>query len=450
MPQEQEWIYTRPITIERKFLRRPNCNIITIYRLEGELLKIQVESAIIRLGKKHPLLFAHIEFNNENQPIFKCKSNINIPIIDIYAQTSSEWISVIEQEHSHYFPLDIGPLSRIILVHFQKQCDLILNCHHLISDGLSCTFVVKDLLDYIENPNKIQLSIADPPLSTQNIPVSVKLSWKLQIMTKLIRKLSQKYPYTFTEAQFRDLHKKYWTSLSFEPLFVPIQLSPDDTQLIIKACKKHQVSVNSFLNTAFMRTCQILFGNKKSYLHDLGSPVNVRDRFKVPVGGQLGLFASGIITKFIYQKKEPFWTNATQLNAKIRDLIGSDKSLWEIFYYMAQMNHSILDTLYFVAYNGLSIPPLNRYIPLIRRIGSCTAIDNLGKFAFPLSYRAYKIYAIYSNVFFSNMVQLLIGVITVGTQMCFALTYSPNLISQDLIMKIWQSTYKNIIEVCQN
>ena len=150
-----EWKYIRPISIERKFLRRPNCNILTIYRLNGDLDSIQIESALKRISKKHPLLYAHIEFNDQNKPMFVAESKLIIPIIDINAITPEEWIQHVQREHLHYFPLNKGTLSRILLVHYQGNCDLILNCHHLISDGLSCNYVLKDLLLFIADRKSV-------------------------------------------------------------------------------------------------------------------------------------------------------------------------------------------------------------------------------------------------------------------------------------------------------
>jgi len=111
--------------------------------------------------------------------------------------------------------------------------------------------------------------------------------------------------------------KKKTTGFSFKTSSA--QLSEKSTSLLISRCKQEDVTVQVALCTAFSSAFTTIY-----------SPVNLRDRLKLPIGEAIGLFATGLNIRMKYNAKRTFWENVRKYQEKMNKTF-QDGSLFFIY-----------------------------------------------------------------------------------------------------------------------
>jgi hypothetical protein len=200
---------------------------------------------------------------------------------------------------------------------------------HIICDGFSMVYLIRDLLSFIEYPD-LEFEILDVVKDTEDIlPLSFQkkipktiLRFKLifalvkfivslkRLKNRLFRKeASQK------QMMIKDVADKNLMTISW-------RLDGEETTQLIKNCKYHNISVHSALCTAFL-----------PYFPIINNPVNVRDRLAYPVGNLIGLYASGAVVKQKYKPSKTFWQNASKYHKKLRKKLKGTKvfSIYKTF-----------------------------------------------------------------------------------------------------------------------
>ena len=86
-----------------------------------------------------------------------------------------------------------------------------------------------------------------------------------------------------------------------------VELNEKQTDDLIQKCEKNGVTVNSALNTAFLAARTSILGPFKGGKQNIMVPVNTRNKYKKPVGDNIGVYVSGFQFKFSYNPKKDFW-----------------------------------------------------------------------------------------------------------------------------------------------
>ncbi|MGA9648958.1 hypothetical protein [Pedobacter sp.] len=89
---------------------------------------------------------------------------VKVPIKTLLEEKQSAWAKVIERESADGFQ-DGLPLVRMIYLPGQGGCTVILIAHHAVADGLSLTFVIRDLLEEITGTSR---KAHHPPISVDS------------------------------------------------------------------------------------------------------------------------------------------------------------------------------------------------------------------------------------------------------------------------------------------
>jgi hypothetical protein len=195
---------------------------------------------------------------------------------------------------------------------------------HVICDGLSYAFLIRDLLSLLAQPD-----LDLPPLSvtehlTQALPMKIArkipkttrrfhiLFFFIKIIYRIKRRKSAKNTQISLQEQDRSYKIHSWT------------LSIAQTSKLFARCKQEQVSVNSALCTAFLPFNPVI-----------NNPVNLRNRLSEPVGDALGLFVGAATIKMKFNHARSFWENARQYHRELLKQLR-DKKVFRFYKIMSK------------------------------------------------------------------------------------------------------------------
>ena len=116
--------------------------------------------AFTAVQQRHPLLQVCIAEDQVGAPYFRRLNEPGIPLRVVHGGVSENWEREVSRELATPLPLKGGPLVRVALMHEENRSTVIVSAHHSIADGLSLTFIVRDLLRALSGGSleKLQLT----------------------------------------------------------------------------------------------------------------------------------------------------------------------------------------------------------------------------------------------------------------------------------------------------
>ena len=445
---------------ERTHAKAPNSNISIIATILGNISIDGLQHTIKKMLKRHPILNAHVEL--EGKKTFVVANNsIEIPIIVMERTSDDQWREEIIHQHKTPFKMEQGPLIRFILLHSAEISDLIIFCQHVICDGISLIYLARDIILHLADPSKkVGLLPVAPIVNKDSVPSDIKPSLAMRTLGKTINKKWGKNEVIFDYNDFYALHDEFWEKYTYKAHLY--ELSREDTEALILACRKNGVTVNSALIAAFAMAQNQSSPEPQDYLEKYASAVNLRNYLKTPVGEQFGFFAGGMELKFKYSAKESFWEAAK----KIHEQGGPEKVRKQVLTSTLNafmLSSTFIEAQFFAAFGHL-IPPtsksyekINAFISdeknlaikmvkkkLSRGFGLAQIMTNLGKTDFPEKY---------GNLILKNLIlmpscspytELVLGVVTHGGTLSITLNHMEESISSEKILKIKDRAHKII------
>jgi len=299
-------------------------NISMVVTIKGNLQEDHLSDALEKVQKKHPLLAAQLDIDEEGHPILIWENIGNIPIEFIPRTADDQYKKIIEEEVRTPFETGIQcslPLIRVKVLISSQKFDLIMTLQHVIADGMSIVFLFKDILDFMINPEKkyqIQevVKIVEnilPAYYQKKIPTTPRkfnrYFWLVKRIVKIIKFKKR-------------LGKKNDGKINIEPedhenkkiMTYNWNLTEHQSQMFIKKVKEHDITVHSALCTLFLPN-----------FSKINNPVNLRTRLAYPVNDSIGCFVGGMIIKSKFKNGTSFWKNAKNFHEKLVKNVKSDK-----------------------------------------------------------------------------------------------------------------------------
>ncbi|MBD2339090.1 amino acid adenylation domain-containing protein [Calothrix sp. FACHB-156] len=174
---------------------RATYNIPAAVQLTGELQVAALEQALREIIRRHEILRTSFQVLND-QPVQIVDANVNltVSVVDLQAITTAAQTAAVQQhlalEVSTPFDLSIAPLLRVQLLRLSETSHvLLLNLHHIVSDGWSVGVFIQELsalyTAFIEGK-----SSPLPELAIQYADFAV---WQRQFLTEEILTNKLKY-----------------------------------------------------------------------------------------------------------------------------------------------------------------------------------------------------------------------------------------------------------------
>jgi NRPS condensation-like uncharacterized protein len=298
--------------------------------------------------------------------------------------------------------------------------------------------IARDLLSYIGNPSKKVQEMPEPPLATtDNFPIEIKIGKAIGFAIKKMNDLWQKKKIIFDEEDEDNIFRAFWDNYKFQ--IISVELTEEETSNLVENCKKHGISVNSAINTAFLVARNSVLGPFKGGRKNVMIPVNTRKFYKNPIGDYVGVYVSGFDFKFSYNLKKDFWENAIIFNNKAKENLYIEK----IFKFAAitdLVDQTMVDARQFTFFGKLVPSTFSRYekintfssdekniankrakkqIPNFPGI----AITNLGQLDYPKKYGSLELDRFIFITSGTPYIELVIPVVTVSGKLTFTINY---------------------------
>jgi hypothetical protein len=114
--------------------------------IEGPTTVEAWRKAIDQVQQSQPFFSVCIEANPGGKPYFRHVAGASIPMRDLNGTVEYRWETEMAKEVFQPFAAEDAPLVRTVLIHEPERSVFIIAAHHSISDGMSMTVVLRDLL----------------------------------------------------------------------------------------------------------------------------------------------------------------------------------------------------------------------------------------------------------------------------------------------------------------
>ena len=430
---------------ERRFLRMPNANFLMGARIQGRVTLDLLQSAILQVKHKHPLLGVRIHLDDDSTGWFIEDHVPEIPLEIKPRATDEDWIEVATKELKQSFATETGPLMRMVLLQSSDVSDLIITAHHSIGDGRSLVYLIRDLMNYLGHPDWEQKPLRVMPIAPEAcLPSSVSVGWFKRFIIKRINRKWLPKGISFDEKDYQELHKTFWQK--HHASIVRWELPPSQTTVLVTRCRQEQVTVNSALYTAFLKAQQQIQGSSHEYLHNILVPVDFRDRLTKPVGEAVGFYVSVVTFKFKANRKLPFWEMARTIDQKTRKQL-TDKNIFDS-YKISLVSPAFMDGLVFAKHGKLDDKMAMGHIKRmgLDKLFAGITISNLGRLEIPVDYGDFHLEALMGPAAYSDGLEKVLEVVTVGGKMHLTLTFGETIIAANTVAQIKDTAMKYLEE----
>ncbi len=300
---------------------QPN-NIAVAVRVRGGLQPAALRHALDLAQERHPLLRVSTRVDGRGVPWLSSDGVGAIPLDVVHGAGPDEARVRFERELATPFETDAPgdarpPLVRATLLvpaDAAQPADLVVSMAHVVSDGLSMLFLVRDLLHFAEHP-EAPVVVLDAPASgddllppevRRRIPTTDRRFRMVLWLAKLYARLALRRPASppVPHAHLRTEHV----------------LDPQQTARFRARCRAEHVSVHSAICAAFVPPFTALH-----------TPVNLRGLLARPVGESVGLFAGGATVKTTYHTDDDHWANARRFHRRLRRSVRDPFRVFRLF-----------------------------------------------------------------------------------------------------------------------
>lgn len=283
---------------------------VAVLRLAGPFDAVPFESALAWVRARHPKLRARLVRDSSGRWCFEVSDEVPAVPVDIRecSETDLPWHSQAQQMLRS--PLDTarGPLWRVrVLVNRERgQVDLLLMCHHAISDAISTNRIFDGLLtayaQRLEPGALVTPALPEslPMVVVPELPVTLPPLRRLLLVARLV-------------ARQLAARRGDWTVLppaapgDPSPLWRHETFPAEVTEALVKNSRQHGVTLTSAVFAAAVLALTEATGLPVTRLR-CGLAINARPLASPPVSdAHLGLFASAFVWLYRVRPEMPFW-----------------------------------------------------------------------------------------------------------------------------------------------
>jgi NRPS condensation-like uncharacterized protein len=389
-------------------------NIVIVAHIQGRICLDELQQAWLLLQTLHPLLGVHLE-ERENAEFLTSEDTTLVPVREVMATTDTDWqLEALKELQTPFHNFSNAPFARSVLVHSDKHCRLIICLHHCICDGLSATYLLRDILYCLSDQHDRVQQSADNLLMDNLIPSSITLPFWQKATLKTVNFLfgSCKRP---TSKNVAKIPMKKSALLAWH-------ISQKQTNSLLKASKKNKVTVHTTIATLFLAAQKIVQGEDKGYYEKMYTPISVRNLLRKNVDTTFGLYASESYISYRYDLEKTFWQNGQDYQKELKRTLTDQKAFNSIL--MANtLLPALLDRILLRLYRKQTIQ--FGYI-----------LSNLGNLSLAEQYGSLTLDGINGPIGYVQRAEKTLSVLTVNGKMHFTFTYQPEVLTSDTLLAI--------------
>jgi hypothetical protein len=294
-------------------------NIVATVQIRGGVRADQLRAALDQAQRRHPLLAVNTEIAEDGVPWFSSEGVGPIPLTVL--EDAEGAAQLVARELTATFTMDRRqaarpPLMRVSLLlprDADQPATLLFAAHHVVADGLSLAFLVRDLLRVMEEPDAPVDVLAAPASAEDLLPARVRRRIprsprRFRIVLALVR--------TYAWLRFRRSAPTPRTHVQRQLAW---RLTTQQTLRLRGCCHREGVSVQAAICTAYLPTFPAI-----------QIPVNLRGLLARPVGESLGLFIGAANVSMKYRPTRGFWANARRFQTRMRRAVRDPFRLYRL------------------------------------------------------------------------------------------------------------------------
>ena len=387
---------------ERVLLMLP-LNVMMVAKIQGAVDVEQLAAVLDRLRKRHALLAVRVVIDDNDIAWYVAEDVPEFTINTISRNAEDQWLQTVVEECKTSLPIETGPLIRFSLLHSPERSDLVFCAHHAICDRMSLTYLIRDILQQLAEPDREVEILPEPPLITRDtVPSPPPSGFIARGFIGLFNKLWARKKIRFDGSDLKRPHRVFWEQ-NQEASVLAWESSISETKALVSRCREENVTVNSALWTAFLAAQYDVQGDTAPYRARAGLAVSTRDRLNVPVGEAFGFYASSLTAHLEYDPHRTFWDSARIFHEKI----GNSLAKTNIFRSLSAelLAPTLLDSLYFSKYGLMKSRLSDMLLKQMnwQSIGYGYAITNVGRMNIPTNYAQYQLESVYGPFVYSDV-----------------------------------------------
>jgi tyrocidine synthetase-3 len=243
----------------------------------------KIEEAFKKLIKRHEILRTSFHMVN-GTPVQKVNEHVEFEI---------EYLTTDEYGQTRTFDLSKAPLLRVALWKMEQELILMVDMHHIISDGASMEIVIDDFIRFYQGEN----------LTALNVQYKDYAAWQDKRLTEETLQSQEKYwlnqlqDFVFTRFpyDYLDSHDLIKGATLYEEIGTALY------DKIERFCNEHHVTRFVFLITVFELA---LARNIDQWDITLGIPSSIRDH--PDLKDLIGIFLNVLLIRTVIDYTEPF------------------------------------------------------------------------------------------------------------------------------------------------
>lgn len=454
--------YKRPASaMERLFTRSPFSLVSVVARIRGDITGEALAAAVGKVRMRHTNLRVRLEDDDQHNPWLTTEGADSIPVEVIPRESAEQWIRVVADAGAVPFDFEKQTPIRFFLIRSDAVSELIVMCHHILCDGMSLAYLVRDLLEHLGDPSLAVTVLPHPvPVGPATMPSDVSLN---PLVRYVIRRMNLKWeanPVYFDQHDYELLTEAYWQT--YDHRLAPIELSQAETTELVERCRRERVTVTTALTAAFAAAQSIELGERR-YEPELGVAADLRNRLRQPAGEAMGFYAGVATYSYEYDARAGFWDNARKLHTKLQEGF-TDETLFKEPLTWSLLSPTILDAINFKKLGSLvpeeapgstKLRDFSERKDVVQgilkrdkmespdRVFMGTAITNLTRLDFPTNYGPLELERMImkpGGAFPLASVNLVVGAVTAAGRLSLTIEYVENNIDRDTMETLQTTT----------
>jgi hypothetical protein len=431
--------YRREVTgEERRFLLSPAMHISLVLRLRGSVSEEALKNAVDKMLITYPLFGARMEWADSGVHWSTTEAAAEVPVKTYLRETDMSWIQVLNEEHRIPTRLSNGPLTRFILVKGEDASELIMFCHHSISDGRSLQFALREVLLHLKDVDREPPKFTDvPPQTLKLLPDGVKMGKLRSVMIgRFNKKWDEEGRVIFDEEDLLNIWEAFWANSEY--CIEAIEFDEVETQKLIEVSRKNDVTLNSTLNTAFVKARIDAVGRYDGKAL-VGTAADTRERLRIDCSEGVGYYVGTSLLPFKYKEKASFWDNVRRYHKDIGKQLEST-SVFDTALTYSSLDPTIVDAIIFLIVGDQFEPHQSRFTKIsefasqkdglvakflerTEEISPDIISTNLGNLGLPEDIPGIEIERVFFTPGSSLMMEIVLGYATAGGKLTITLNY---------------------------
>lgn len=388
---------------ERIYYRSPFSNVSLVADLKGDFDCTMVEMAVKETIERFEILKVAIVQNPDGECNFILLDNSKV-IIECNCDRDEviERAEYIDRQRKFFYRLSEGETAVICLDSLSSGVRISINVHHIIADGLSLVFLLKEILKQLSGEARNDEYYPIDLLNTKECLMSEGGKKRKYLFKQYIEKRWLADKKIFTDLEYKSMFEKI---SSFDLKIKEVIIEHDELLEFVGQCKIRGVTVTAALIAKIF--CDDVDVAK------IEVPVNVRNTKQF-----FGNYASLIQVLKKDMCDSDFWNMAKRVQKIIKNEIECERETLNQLSFLSDIDCNLYDSIFFALYGEYKNRVSNEVVKLLgmSKEDKRVIVSNLGRADF-----SNKKNIRVENVFFypsaAEYRRYIVGIITNSKQM---------------------------------